>query len=651
VTNRLQVIVYFGDARDQPPVKVKVISKLSKDVSWMTGKKAHHAVVITSYQTLAQRHGPAEYKAWAEDQPNATLEQWPKYLGGLFDTMIADEAHCLRNPNTAQWTAAQWLRPKWNILVTATPIFNSYNDLAGLHPFFLPTDNDAMWDDVPPQLNPFDLPADHEHAKLILSREAIRRFILGGNHELVGPDNVVRGLRLRKVWQHMMIRRTLSSSIPFQGGRCIGDDIPPSQYRVIFVEFSHRERAQYNKWWKQLRRHLFVQNSDGQIIWNMSKFRELTLITTWLFFRYCHHLLVRSNARALDTQARRRTLVPQLLKKAMETENSVFARKAKEADQSDTAAPHEIPEEFTEEEVLIYMLRGSPKLRALLSMIQQEVFHHQEKSVVWCTTPAQQFFVAAALHYARIDCRVFHSDLNTKERVDLVRDFTTLPDECMVLVCSYYVNAAGSNLQALCRNVHLFDTPTSDPLKQQAIGRVSRVGQQRTVKIYDYLVDKSFNAGLFAKNLTKAVPDLVASLNWDTFSDTLDVAEGTDAPTFNLGVWVSNDDGTISKVRHAPVEEVPKDRRLSPEDVVKVLISTMKTGTRLRDMSDLDREYLAKAEEAEEQTAGAAPADSRARETDLQAFEAGLQNAEAALLNPENEPRKSKKRKAEETEG
>ncbi|GES66027.1 DNA repair helicase rad5 [Aspergillus terreus] len=349
-----------------------------------------------------------------------------------------------------------------------------------------------MWDDVPPQLNPFDLPADHEHAKLILSREAIRRFILGGSHELVSPDNVVRGLRLRK-----------------------------------------------------------------------------------LFFRYCHHLLVRTNARALDTQARRRTLVPQLLKKAMETENSVFARKAQAADQSDTAAPHEIPEEFTEEEVLIYMLRGSPKLRALLSMIQQEVFHHQEKSVVWCTTPAQQFFVAAALHYARIDCRVFHSDLNTKERVDLVRDFTTLPDECMVL-------------------------------------------------IYDYLVDKSFNAGLFAKNLTKAVPDLVASLNWDTFSDTLDVAEGTDAPTFNLGVWVSNDDGTISKVRHAPVEKVPQDRRLSPEDVVKVLISTMKTGTRLRDMSDLDREYLAKAEEAEEQTAGAAPADSQARETDLQAFEAGL---------------------------
>ncbi|GAB1213288.1 hypothetical protein ATERTT37_002437 [Aspergillus terreus] len=287
------------------------------------------------------------------------------------------------------------------------------------------------------------------------AREAIQRFILGGSYKLVGPDNVVRGLRLRK-----------------------------------------------------------------------------------------------------------------LLKKAIETENSVFARKAQAADQSDTAAPHKIPKEFTEEKVLIYMLRGSPKLRALLSIIQQEVFHHQEKSVVWYTTPAQQFFVAAALHYTRINYRVFHSDLNTKERVDLVRDFTTLPDKYIVL----------------------------------AIGRVSRVGQQRTVKIYDYLVDKSFNAGLFAKNLTKAVPDLV-----------------------------SNNDGTISKVRHAPVEKVPKNRCLSPEDVVKVLISTMKTGTRLRDMSDLNREYLAKAKEAEEQTAGAAPTDGQARETDLQAFEAGLQNAEAAL--------------------
>ncbi|KAI9035722.1 putative DNA repair helicase rad5 [Aspergillus affinis] len=592
VTKRLKVIVYFGDAREDPPVDVKVIPKLAGDLPWMTGPQAHHAVVITSYQTLAQRHGPAEYKSWAEEYGNGSLAEWPKSLRGLFDTMVADEAHTLRNPDTAQWTAARWIHPEWTILVTATPIFNSYNDMAGLLPFLLPPKNDDLWIGVDPKTNPFTLPDTHPQAQLILTNEAVQRFILKASDELVCPDSVVRGLRLRQLWKHLMIRRSLSSCIPFANGKRIGDDIPPSQYQVVFVCYCAREAAQYHRWWKQLRRHLFVQTREGQIIWNMAKYRELTLVTTWLFFRYCHHLLVRASARSLDTQARRLTLGPQLIKKAMQVENQILMRKHTEDATAPAPVTHDIPEQFTDQDVLLYLLRGSPKLRALLSIIQQEVFLQQEKSVVWCTTPAQQFFIAAALHHARIDCRVFHSELNSKERVELVRDFTTKVDECMVLICSYYVNAAGSNLQDLCRNVHLFDTPTSDPLKQQAIGRVSRVGQTRTVKIYDYIVSDSFNAGVFAKNLTKAVPDLVATLNWDMFTDTLDVTGDSSAPSFDIGIWVLNQDDTISKVRHAPMELVPKDQRLSPEDVVKALISTMKASSRIREMSDIDVQYL-----------------------------------------------------------
>ncbi|KAI9041146.1 uncharacterized protein KD926_007416 [Aspergillus affinis] len=537
VTKRLKVIVYFRDAREDLPVDVKVIPKLAGDLPWMTGPQAHHAVIITSYQTLAQRHGPAEYKSWAEEYGNGSLAEWPKSLQGLFDTMI---------------------HPEWTILVTATPIFNSYNDMAGLLPFLLPPKNDDLWIGVDPKTNPFTLPDTYPQAQLILTNEAVQRFILKTSDELVCPDSVVRGLRFRQLWKYLIIRRSLSSCIPFANGKRIGDNIPPSQYQ-----------------WKQFRRYLFVQTREGQIIWNMAKYRELTLVTTWLFFRYCHHLLVQVSVRSLDTQARRLTLGPQLIKKAIQVENQILMRKHTE----DTTAPapvtHNIPEQFTDQDVLLYLLRGSPKLRALLSIIQQE-----------------QFFIAAALYHARIDCRVFHSELNSKERVELVRDFTTKVDECMVLICSYYVNAAGSNLQDLCRNVHLFDTPTSDPLKQQAIGRVSRVGQTRTVKIYDYIVSDSFNAGVFAKNLTKAVPDLVTTLNWDMFTDTLDVTGDSSVPNFNIGIWVLNQDDTISKVRYAPMELVPKDQRLSPEDVVKALISTIKASSRIREMSDINVQYL-----------------------------------------------------------
>lgn len=98
-----------------------------------------------------------------------------------------------------------------------------------------------------------------------------------------------------------------------------------------------------------------------------------------------------------------------------------------------------------------------------------------EQSIIWCTGPSQQMYIAMALHHAHIDCHIYHSDLTAKERRELVCNFTTNPDKYMVLICSYYVNAAGSNLQYLCRNSHQFDTPTSQALSDQGNGRVLRV--------------------------------------------------------------------------------------------------------------------------------------------------------------------------------
>jgi hypothetical protein len=39
-------------------------------------------------------------------------------------------------------------------------------------------------------------------------------------------------------------------------------------------------------------------------------------------------------------------------------------------------------------------------------------------------------------------------------------------------------------------------------------------------------------------------------------------------------------------------ERVPRDQRLSPEDCIKVLTSTLKTGTNLRDLSGIDLKYV-----------------------------------------------------------
>lgn len=99
-----------------------------------------------------------------------------------------------------------------------------------------------------------------------------------------------------------------------------------------------------------------------------------------------------------------------------------------------------------------------------------------------------------ALHHAQIDFHIYPSDLTAKERREVVCNFTTNPDKYMVLICSYYLNAAGSNLQYLCRNSHQFDTPTSQALSDQGNGRVLRVmglitGWEETVNLRQPLTE------------------------------------------------------------------------------------------------------------------------------------------------------------------
>lgn len=78
----------------------------------------------------------------------------------------------------------------------------------------------------------------------------------------------------------------------------------------------------------------------------------------------------------------------------------------------------------------------------------------------------------------------------------------------MVLVCSYYVSSADSNMQGLCRNSHQFDVPISDAYRSQPIGRVYRLGQTRIVEADDYVVRHSFNVRQIERNIKKAIPGM-----------------------------------------------------------------------------------------------------------------------------------------------
>lgn len=144
VTSALRVYVYYGDYRQPGDITdTKVIcSRLSKDHKLFNGDAPNaRAIVLTSYGTLTTRHGPPAAMDWSQEQKlsfNKLAPIMPKdcphNLSELFHVAVLDEAHCLRNPSSAQSIAIRWLRPTFNLLLTGTPFFNGITDMTAYAP-------------------------------------------------------------------------------------------------------------------------------------------------------------------------------------------------------------------------------------------------------------------------------------------------------------------------------------------------------------------------------------------------------------------------------------------------------------------------------------------------------------------------------------
>lgn len=66
--------------------------------------------------------------------------------------------------------------------------------------------------------------------------------------------------------------------------------------------------------------------------------------------------------------------------------------------------------------------------------------------------------------------------------------------------------------------MHIFDTPISTSIAQQAIWKVKRLDQTRVVNVYDYQVENSFDCCQIAINPSKAIPGMVTELNPEIFA-------------------------------------------------------------------------------------------------------------------------------------
>ncbi|TEY83150.1 hypothetical protein BOTCAL_0025g00090 [Botryotinia calthae] len=125
-------------------------------------------------------------------------------LREVFDTVIVDEAHTIRDENTGKYEVLSNLAPRNLLLLTGTPVMNRDIDLAAMLSLFRPG---SLWEDMgcDRKINPFRLEDDHPFAVLGATSFAVHRYL----NTLSDKDYVNRGEWLGMIYDIVLLKRGL----------------------------------------------------------------------------------------------------------------------------------------------------------------------------------------------------------------------------------------------------------------------------------------------------------------------------------------------------------------------------------------------------------------------------------------------------------
>ena len=140
---------YHGDAKRHEPIvgDKAILGRLSREHSIFDGSVANaNVIVVSSYSTFTERHGPNMQKKWrintcrmtrteSDSRMDELDPRWPDRLDLIFGFVVLDEAHIIKQTSNKTSITIKWLKAKFHILITATPIPNGIDDWKGYMPF------------------------------------------------------------------------------------------------------------------------------------------------------------------------------------------------------------------------------------------------------------------------------------------------------------------------------------------------------------------------------------------------------------------------------------------------------------------------------------------------------------------------------------
>jgi len=126
-----------------------------------------------------------------------------------------------------------------------------------------------------------------------------------------------------------------------------------------------------------------------------------------------------------------------------------------------------------------FAYRNDPRLLWLVDHLRK---HRRDKVVLICRRFEQVIAIEGAIrHHSSVQTALFHEKLTLLQR-DRNAAWFAQPDGARLLICSE-IGSEGRNFQH-AHSLVLFDLPEQPELLEQRIGRLDRIGQQETVRIF-----------------------------------------------------------------------------------------------------------------------------------------------------------------------
>jgi SNF2 family DNA or RNA helicase len=340
-----------------------------------------------------------------------------------FDLVVLDEAHHLKNRNSASWKFVNELQRKYIVLLTATPVENNLDELYNLITLLKP-------------------------GQLKTPREFRKQFVVSGDPRL--PKN--RG-QLRELLGDVMVRHTRSQ---------VNINLPPRQANTVRLNLSNEE-AEFYKAVSDCVRDLLTPRSEVQSLQTLEQTGAVQSQETL----QSNSAIRQTDRFALLTLQREIGSSP---KAAEATLRSLGARITNEESRHQLIS-------LAEQSTQIHSWAKAEALEKLLKTILRDP---TEKVIIFTHFRRTLEKLAELLRRMDVDFVQYHGEMDMPSKNQAIADFESRAS----ILLSTEAAGEGRNLQ-FCRTMINFDIPWNPMRIEQRVGRIHRVGQTRDVRIYN----------------------------------------------------------------------------------------------------------------------------------------------------------------------